>query len=107
MCAPTSLTNFFFSITLWLVIGTIKKGNFGEVSPEEQKITGKETYDVQMIFWCGLMKVNAILNEDKKSFTMIEIMVGSKVDQMYLLSPEEIEELKISGQVLPNILWSP
>ena len=85
-------------------IGTIKEGNFGEASPELQEITGKETYDVHMVFWGGSMKVHAILNEDKKSFSLIEIM-GTKIDQMYLLSQEEIEELKVSGQVLSNILF--
>ena len=76
--------------------GSIKHGNFGATTPKIHTQTGKFEYDTEMVFWGGQMTVHAVLNDDKKSFTMIEIM-NTELDELRLLSNEEIQQIKESG----------
>ena len=76
--------------------GTIKLGKFGKTTPEIQAKTGKSEYDLEIIFFGGHMRVHAVLNENKQSFTLIEI-TNTRVDEMWLMDDLEIQKLIESG----------
>ena len=75
--------------------GTWKYGDFGEAHPDVAKETGKNSYNVEIIIWGGMMKIHAVISEDGTKLTFYGMY--KLVETFEWQSEEELAAFKEIG----------